>query len=82
MPSVCIVIPPRLVSEKNCKEIYRGEDEATWILEVEEQAKSSFVYEQRFDDDKEACPQFEPDIAEFGIGYFISEEPKQCIALT
>lgn len=57
-------------------EIYRGEDETTWILEVEDQAKSSFVYEQRFDNDKEAWSQFESDIAEFGIGYFISEEPQ------
>ena len=55
MPSVCMVIPPlRLVSKKHCKQIYRGKDEAAWILEVEDQAKSSFVYEQRFDNAREA----------------------------
>ena len=58
-------------------EIYRGEDETTWILEVEDQAKSSFVYEQRFEQDKEAWSQFESDIAELGIGYFVSEEPQR-----
>ena len=55
MSSVYMVIPPlRLVSKKHCKQIYRGKDETTWILEVEEQAKSSFVYEQRFDNAKGA----------------------------
>lgn len=56
-------------------DIYRCDDDSTWVLEVTDEQGTSLVYEEAFSTDSEAWAQFERDVKEEGIGYFIHETP-------
>ena len=56
-------------------DIYRSDDESAWVLEVTDEHGTSLVYEEEFSTDSEARAQFERDVKEEGIGYFIHETP-------
>ncbi len=51
-------------------QIYRGEDEEGWILDVVDSAGSSFIWEERFVTDQAALDELLRDIAANGMKQF------------
>jgi len=55
-------------------EIYKGEDDEGWILEVLDTKGNSMIAEEMFKTDKEAWDQFVLDVKEEGIDTFIRKD--------
>ena len=52
-------------------EIYKGEDNEGWILEILDKQGNSMIAEEMFETDQEAWNQFISDVKEDGIDAFI-----------
>lgn len=52
-------------------EIYRGEDEVTWILEVVDEENASTVYDDPFESDQAALDEVLSSIAKYGIRVYL-----------
>jgi hypothetical protein len=55
-------------------EIYKGEDDEGWILEILDTKGNSMIAEEMFKTDKEAWDQFIMDVKEDGIEAFIRKD--------
>ena len=47
--------------------IYRGEEDASWVLEVVDQANNSFVWDDRFPTDQAAMSEFVASVEREGM---------------
>ena len=56
--------------------IYRGEDDAGWILEVVDHAGGSTVWDEAFGSDRAALDEALRTIAREGISSFAEDEPQ------
>ena len=52
-------------------EIYRGEDEKRWILEILDIYGNSLIGDELFDTEQQALDEFKKDLKKEGIDYFI-----------
>jgi hypothetical protein len=52
-------------------EIYRGEEETTWILEVVDEENASTVYDDQFETDQAAFDEVLSAIKEYGIRVYL-----------
>jgi hypothetical protein len=80
MPDPEIVMSPlcREITGDGIKiqvDIYRGEDESGWILEVIDEENASTVWDDPFDTDREALDAVMKVIKEDGIRSFLESEP-------
>ena len=77
---------PEIVMSPLCREItadgtrvqvdiYRGEDEPGWILEVIDEENESTVWDDPFDTDREALDEVMEVIERDGIRSFLESEP-------
>ena len=57
-------------------DIYRGEDESGWILEVIDKENASTVWDEPFDTDREALEEVMEVIERDGIRSFLDEHPE------
>lgn len=55
-------------------EIYRGEEQDSWVLEVVDCYGDSLIYDERFSDDKLAWRRFIQDVEEEGMEYFLDDD--------
>ncbi|MGQ2906304.1 MAG: hypothetical protein ACT6RL_22090 [Neoaquamicrobium sediminum] len=53
--------------------IYRGEDEATWIVEVVDEEDASTVYDDRFESDQAALNEVTASIQKYGIRVYLED---------
>jgi uncharacterized protein len=58
-------------------DIYRGEDDSGWILEVIDEENASTVWDDLFDTDQEALDAVMEVIAQDGIRSFLDGEPEE-----
>lgn len=58
-------------------DIYRGEDDSGWILEVIEEENASTVWDPPFDTDREALDTVMKVIERDGIRSFLEGEPEE-----
>jgi len=77
-----IVMSPlcREISEDGTKiqiDIYRGEDESGWILEVIDEENTSTVWDDPFDTDREALDEVMKVIERDGIRSFLEGESEE-----
>ena len=56
--------------------IYRGEDERSWILEVQDSRGGSTVWDDRFDSDEAALAEFRRALKDEGIHSFLVDDSK------
>jgi uncharacterized protein len=79
---------PEIVMSPLCREItgdgtkvqvdiYRGEDESGWILEVIDEENTSTVWDDPFDTDQEALDAVMKVIAQDGIRSFLAGESEE-----
>ncbi len=54
-------------------EIYRGEDETAWVLEVVDEEDASTLYEDFFKSDQAALDEVLATIQEFGIRVYLED---------
>lgn len=54
-------------------EIYRGEDEPTWILEVVDEEDASTVYDDPFESDQAAFDEVMASIQKYGIRVYLED---------
>ena len=77
---------PEIVMSPLCREItgdgtkiqvdiYRGEDESGWILEVVDEENTSTVWDDPFNTDREALEEVMEVIERDGIRSFLESEP-------
>lgn len=52
-------------------EIYRGEDEPAWILEVVDEENASTVYDEPFETDQAALDEVRASIEKYGIRVYL-----------
>ena len=57
-------------------DIYRGEDESGWILEVIDEENASTVWDEPFDTDREALEEVMEVIERDGIRSFLDGDPE------
>ena len=76
---------PEIVMSPLCREIskdgtriqvdiYRGEDDSSWILEVVDEENASTVWDDPFDTDREALDEVMEVIERYGIRSFLEGE--------
>ena len=58
-------------------DIYRGEDESVWILEVIDEENASTVWDEPFDSDQEALDEAMEIIERDGIRTFLEGESEE-----
>jgi hypothetical protein len=80
MPDPEIVMSPlcREISGDDIKiqvDIYRGENDSGWILEVIDEENASTVWDDPFDTDREALDEVMEIIERDGIRSFLESEP-------
>ena len=77
---------PEIVMSQLCREIiqdgtkiqvdiYRGEDDSGWILEVIDEENASTIWDEPFDTDQEALDEVMEVIERGGIRSFLESEP-------
>jgi len=54
-------------------EIYRGEDDVAWILEVVDEENASTVYEEPFPSDQDALDEVLASIQKYGIRVYLED---------
>jgi hypothetical protein len=57
--------------------IYRGKDEDTWVLEVVDSHKTSFLWDDRFPTDQDAMDELTRTIAKEGMKQFNPNQRKK-----
>ena len=78
---------PEIVMSPLCREIsgdgtkiqvdiYRGEDESEWILEVIDEENASTVWDEPFNTDQEALDEVMEVIEKDGIRSFLESDPE------
>ena len=82
MPDPEIVMSPlcREIIEDGTKvqvDIYRGENESGWILEVIDEENASTVWDEPFDTDREALDEVMEVIEQDGIRSFLEGESEE-----